>query len=140
MVTGVGEMAFIHGVVFDCADPELLANFWLAALDWEYRTFKPEEDWITIQPKGGDQAMSLGFGTVPEGKVVKNRVHLDLRPMPGVTWEEEQARLEALGATHLWTIEDYHVVLADPEGNEFCLLNPKYYPPADVEVLTHGDS
>jgi len=133
-------MAFIHGVVFDCTDPQLLAAFWLAALDWEYRTVGVEDDWITIQPKGGDQAMSLGFGTVPEGKVVKNRVHLDLRPLSGVTWEEERARLEALGATHCWTIEDYHVVLADPEGNEFCLLNPKYYELNVVDVPTHGYS
>ena len=133
-------MAFIHGVVFDCADPSRLAEFWLAALDWEYRTNTPAEDWVTIQPRGGDRSMSLGFGTVPEGKTVKNRVHLDLRPLPGVIWEDEWARLESLGATHRWTIEDYHVVLADPEGNEFCLLNPKYYDPVEVSLPTHPES
>lgn len=134
------DMVFIHGVVFDCADPERLARFWMAALDWELRTNRPDDGWITIQPKGGDRSMSIGFGTVPEGKTVKNRVHLDLRPMPGVTWEDERARLEALGASHCWTIEDYHVVLADPEGNEFCLLNPKYYEPVPAEVPSYGTS
>jgi hypothetical protein len=64
---------------------------------------------------------------VPEGKVVKNRVHLDIRPSPGVAWEDERSRLEALGATTLQSFEDAHYLMADPEGNEFCLLNPKWY-------------
>lgn len=133
-------MAFIHGVVFDCTDPVSLAAFWKAVLGWEDRAFRPDDGWVTIQPSGGDGAMSIGFGTVPEGKVVKNRVHLDLRPSPGMTWEDEQARLVAIGATHCWAIEDYHVVLADPEGNEFCLLNPKYYEPVTDEVPTYGNA
>jgi hypothetical protein len=66
--------------------------------------------------------MIIGFQKVPEGKVVKNRVHLDF-------WagdEEATAReLEAIGATRRWVSEDPEdpfVVLADPEGNEFCLI------------------
>lgn len=120
-------MTILHGVVVDCADAVTLAAFWKEALGWEYRTQRPDEGWVTIQPPGGDAAMSIGFGAVPEGKVVKNRVHLDIRPSPGVTWAEERARLEALGAATLKYFEDAHYFMADPEGNEFCLLNPRWY-------------
>jgi hypothetical protein len=44
-----------------------------------------------------------------------------------VTWEDEHARLEGLGATTLRLLEDAHYIMADPEGNEFCLLNPRWY-------------
>ena len=120
-------MTILHGVVFDCADAATLAAFWKEALGWEYRTQRPEEGWVTIQPPGGATEMSVGFGAVPEGKTVKNRVHLDIRPSAGVTWEEERSRLEALGATTLQYFEDAHYIMADPEGNEFCLLNPRWY-------------
>ncbi|MBA3379448.1 MAG: VOC family protein [Chloroflexia bacterium] len=120
-------MTILHGVVFDCRDAAALAGFWKEALGWEYRTQRSEDGWITIQPPGGDAAMSVGFGEVPEGKSVKNRVHLDIRPSPGVGWEAERTRLETLGATTFQFFENAHYIMADPEGNEFCLLNPKWY-------------
>ena len=120
-------MTIFHGVVFDCANSKDLAAFWKEALGWEYRSNRPEEGWVSLQPPGGDTAASIAFGEVPEGKVVKNRVHLDIRPSAGVAWEDERARLEALGATTLQYFEDAHSIMADPEGNEFCLLNPKWY-------------
>jgi predicted enzyme related to lactoylglutathione lyase len=120
-------MTIFHGVVFDCADSGTVSAFWKDALGWEYRSNRPEEGWISLQPKGEDNATSIGFGDVPEGKVVKNRVHIDIRPDPGVTWEDEHARLEGLGATTLRMLEDAHYIMADPEGNEFCLLNPRWY-------------
>ena len=120
-------MAIIHGVVFDCANAATLAAFWQEALGWEYRTERPGEGWISLQPPGEANAGFVSFGEVPEGKVVKNRVHLDLRSAPGEDWEEERARLEALGATTLQYFEDAHYIMADPEGNEFCLLNPAWY-------------
>ena len=119
-------MTIIHGVVMDCADPVRLSAFWKGVLGWEYRTQRPEEGWISLQPPGG-AGSALSFGTVPEGKVVKNRVHLDIRPSPGETWEGERARIESLGGKTLQYFEDAHYIMADPEGNEFCLLNPKWY-------------
>jgi hypothetical protein len=78
------------------------------------------EDWATIANE--DQSMIIGFQQVPEGKVVKNRVHLDFWAAD----EEATAReLEEMGATRRWVSEDPDdpfVVLADPEGNEFCLI------------------
>ena len=118
-------MTIIHGVVFDCADAAALAAFWKDALGWEYRT--QEDGWVSLQPPGSANAGFVSFGAVPEGKVVKNRVHLDIRPSPGEDWEEERARLEWLGARTLRYFEDAHYIMADPEGNEFCLLNPKWY-------------
>ncbi len=118
-------MTILHGVVFDCANAAVLAAFWKETLGWEYRT--QEEGWVSLQPPGGASAGFVSFGPVPEGKTVKNRVHLDIRPSPGVSWEEERTRLEALGATTLQYFEDAHYIMADPEGNEFCLLNPAWY-------------
>lgn len=120
-------MVIVHGVVFDCADPGRLAAFWKDALGWHYRAFRPDDGWISLTPSPDATAGFVSFGTVPEGKVVKNRVHLDIRPAPGEDWEAERARLESLGATTLHSFEDAHYVMADPEGNEFCLLNPKWY-------------
>lgn len=118
-------MAVLHNVVFDCRNALELAAFWKEALGWEY--WAREEGWVSLRPPGEDDAMSVAFGPVPEGKTVKNRVHLDIRPAPGVGWEEERTRLEELGATTLQYFEDAHYIMADPEGNEFCLLNPKWY-------------
>jgi predicted enzyme related to lactoylglutathione lyase len=120
-------MAIIHGVVVDCRNAAALGAFWKDALGWDYRAQRPEEGWVSLQPPDTPHAGFLSFGEVPEGKVVKNRVHLDIRPAPGVGWEEEQARLVALGATVLRHVGNTHNILADPEGNEFCLLNPAWY-------------
>lgn len=116
-------MTVIHGVVFDCADPEKVSIFWQAVLGWEYRRKFPR--WHSLKnPDGGPH---LGFGIVPEEKTVKNRVHLDIRPTDR-TMDEERERLEELGATTLRRIDenpdDVHYIMADPEGNEFCLLSP----------------
>ena len=105
-------------VVVDCADPPALARWWADLTGYAPRT--TYDDWSTIS--NDDQSMMIGFQKVPEGKVVKNRVHLDF----WATDEEAAAReVEAMGATRLWVSEDPEdpfVVLADPEGNEFCLI------------------
>jgi catechol 2,3-dioxygenase-like lactoylglutathione lyase family enzyme len=117
-------MTVIHGIVVDCADPAKVSAFWQAVLGWDYR--RKSDDWHSLQNPNGWPHLS--FGTVPEGKVVKNRVHLDIRPTSG-TRDEERARLERLGATTLRLVDDdpddVHEIMADPEGNEFCLLNPE---------------
>lgn len=115
----------IGGIVFDCADPIGLARFWQAVTGFEPAeplVPGPEgDDWAQLTDPAGRQP-SLGFQKVPEGKVVKNRVHVDLY----ATDEEAGAeRIVALGARRLWRSEDPDdpfVVLADPEGNEFCVV------------------
>ena len=107
-----------HMVVIDCADPRSLAAFWEAFTGYERRS--DEEDRVSIYSP--DDPMRIGFQQVPEGKVVKNRVHVDF----AATDEEATAReIEGMGATRRWVSEDPEdpfVVLADPEGNEFCIV------------------
>src|SRR4051812_591032 len=103
----------------DSADPAALARFWAAALDY---TIQPGDDpaEAAITPKDG-KGVQLLFLQVPEGKTIKNRLHLDLRPDDQAT---EVERLLGLGATKvdIGQGEQSWVVLADPEGNEFCIL------------------
>src|SRR5438552_2658310 len=101
----------------DCADPAALARFWAEALDY---TTEPGDssDEAAIIPKDG-QGVQILFLRVPEGKAVKNRLHLDLRPDDQ---DAEVARLLGLGAKQVDIGQGSQswVVLADPEGNEFC--------------------
>lgn len=108
-----------HEVVIDCADPRALARFWAAATGYELHS--DFEDWASIVGED-ERGIRIGFQKVPEGKVVKNRVHVDLGA-PDI--DAEATRIEALGATRLWVSadpEDPFIVLADPEGNEFCVV------------------
>ncbi|WP_188191363.1 VOC family protein [Nonomuraea sp. SYSU D8015] len=123
-------MAGLRDIVVDCRHPASLARFWAAALDGyavapydeaELERLRGEgiddpEDDPTVLVEGGPPR--LWFQRVPERKIVKNRVHLDLETGD---LDTEIARLAALGATLLATHDDW-VVLADPEGNEFCLF------------------
>ncbi|MFH9611031.1 VOC family protein [Streptomyces sp. NPDC017448] len=118
-------------LAIDCADPARLARFWCAVLDYEVREEDEEEGVVTIGspavPEGKDRPGPvppvLTFARVPEGKSVKNRLHIDVNPTDREQGEEVE-RLLALGARRAdvgqggagW------VVLADPEGNEFCVL------------------
>ncbi|EIE98025.1 VOC family protein [Saccharomonospora glauca] len=138
-------------ITFDCADPAALAAFWAEALG--YRLQDPPagfELWeraleaMGVPPERRGDASAvidpegvrprLFFQRVPEGKQVKNRVHLDVRAAPGLRGDERMAALEAEaerlvahGATRLRRhepaepLEPGHLVMADPEGNEFCL-------------------
>jgi predicted enzyme related to lactoylglutathione lyase len=107
-----------HMVVIDCHDPRSLAAFWEGFTGYQRR--RDQEDWVSIYSPGG--SMRIGFQQVPEGKVVKNRVHLDF----AATDEEATAKeIEFMGAVRRWVSEDPEdpfVVLADPEGNEFCIV------------------
>jgi hypothetical protein len=109
-------------VTFDCADPARVAAFWAAVLAWEIDV---DDDDASIRPPGttGAPWQGLYFQKVPEGKVVKNRVHLDLRPEDSMAKEVE--RLRALGATEQRFVEEggsFWTIMLDPEGNEFCVL------------------
>ncbi|MFJ5231439.1 VOC family protein [Kitasatospora sp. NPDC088391] len=117
---GTGPVA---AVVVDCADPRGMARFWGAATDWTVHEVSAERAVLRSAREVGPY---LEFVRVPEPKGGWNRMHLDVRPYPGDDHGAEADRLRALGATDpafdasaiSWT------VLADPEGNEFCLLSP----------------
>jgi catechol 2,3-dioxygenase-like lactoylglutathione lyase family enzyme len=117
-------MPVIHGIVVDCTDAEKVAAFWREALGYEVR--HRGEGWVSLRRPDGEGPF-LSFDTVPEKKVVKNRVHLDIRPTER-TREEERERLESLGARVVRLVDDnpqdVHYIMADPEGNEFCVLEP----------------
>ena len=135
-------------VTFDCADPRSLSEFWCEVLGYEIPPPPPgHESWDAFRetlpehlrnsasacedPDG--HGPRVFFQRVPEGKTAKNRVHLDVRAAPGLEGEERMSALEAeserlvgLGATRLERHEATpmsggHIILQDPEGNEFCL-------------------
>ena len=109
----------IDTVSFDCADPRRLAEFWCIALGYE--GIDVDDDEAFIGPAGGSNG--LYFQRVPERKVVKNRVHLDLRPPRSMA--AEVGRLRDAGATDDRFVEkggSFWTVMLDPEGNEFCVL------------------
>jgi hypothetical protein len=114
-------------LLFDSADPLSAATFWAQALGWEAVDEGPDE--AVASPPGlpypGTSAVPLVFVSVPEPKAVKNRVHLDLTSTSLDDQAAKVERLERLGATRvdIGQGEDVTwVVLADPEGNEFCVL------------------
>jgi Glyoxalase-like domain len=146
-------MATSWSLTIDCAYPARLAEFWALALgyvqapppagfatwaEWLTHHGVPEREWddgaYLVDPAG--LAPSLSFMKVPEPKVAKNRLHLDVQVGGGrddTPWEvrwprviEAMERLTAAGATVIRTDEQQgrpdHVVMADPEGNEFDLL------------------
>jgi hypothetical protein len=114
--------SILLNITFDCADPGALARFWAQVTRWP----------VTEENQPGFEECAVGtadegrprlyFVRVPEGKTVKNRVHLDVMPTDR-TQDEEIVRLTGLGAT---VVSDRRpefgwVILADPEGNEFCV-------------------
>jgi glyoxalase superfamily protein len=138
-------------VVFDCADPAALARFWAEALgyeipgppegfatwqDWLKEQGVPEEDWnlaAAVEDPEGTRPR-IYFQRVPEGKVAKNRVHLDLSVSGGRGAPQEERmrriiaeaeRLVELGASRLTDVQERFgsnwIVMQDPERNEFCV-------------------
>ena len=138
-------------ITFDCADPAGLAAFWAEALGYQvqgppegFASWDQALDALGVPPERRNDASAVVdpegsgprvfFQRVPEGKQVKNRVHLDVRAAPGLAGDARMAALEAEaerlvshGATRLQRYEPAppldsgHIVMADPEGNEFCL-------------------
>lgn len=114
----------VQCLTIDCRDKDAVATFWEQALGWE-RTYTSDE--IIYLEAPGDAPRSqpdLLFIDVPEGKGVKNRLHLDLRPDDQAA---EVARLEALGARRVdvGQGEQTWIVMSDVEGNEFCVLRAR---------------
>ena len=112
-------------ICFDCADPDGVAAFWSEVLGWPMVSDPEGYCWLSATGKP-DTPPLVVFVAVPEPKTVKNRVHLDLAPS-GTDQATELERLLALGARRvdIGQGEQPWVVLADPEGNEFCLLGPR---------------
>ena len=118
----------IHQVTFDCADPYNLATFWAEVLGGSLHPDDQPGDpeALVLAPDG---SRILLFQQVPEGKTVKNRLHLDLQPQGSVRRDNEVKRLLDLGAT---VVGDHRnpdgtgwVTMADQEGNEFCVERSK---------------
>jgi predicted enzyme related to lactoylglutathione lyase len=105
----------------DARDPAALGRWWQEALGWVVVNDDPEE--FEIRP-AEDRCPGLLFVAVPEAKTTKNRLHLDFRPDDR---DGEVERMLALGATRadVGQGEGSWVVLADPEGNEFCILSSR---------------
>ena len=126
-------MARIHDIVFDCAHPASLARFWAAVVD-DYQVAPydeaelarlrskgiddPEDDPTVVVEGGPGVRPRLFFHRVPESKIVKNRVHLDLTCTDP---DAEADRLVALGASVV-ARHDGWITFADPAGNEFCVM------------------
>jgi hypothetical protein len=116
-------------LIVEAVDPARLAQFWMAALGWaptgRYNESVESGSVIEISDPVAP-GPSLVFVPVPEPKVLKNRLHLDLNPV-GCDQDQEVARLIDLGArrTEVGPSERTWVVLADPEGNEFCVLGTR---------------
>ena len=114
----------IQAFLIDANDPRALATFWENALGWR-RTYERDDEVVLEPPAGSPEdgvAPDLLFSKVSERKTGKNRLHIDLRPEDQAA---EVARLEALGSTRAdvgQSGDESWVVLADPEGNEFCVL------------------
>jgi hypothetical protein len=107
-------------VVIDCLDSQPVAEFWMAAL--EYEVAARDGTWVLLRDPRGE-GPPLAIDPVPEPKIVKNRVHLDLSPT--TTMEAEVTRLQELGAHVVRVVTQdgsTHTVMTDPEGNEFCVL------------------
>jgi predicted enzyme related to lactoylglutathione lyase len=114
----------LHHIVIDTHDLPALARFWTRALGWQILSERENE--IVI---GAEDTAPVGicFMPVSEAKVVKNRLHLDITTSPADR-DAEIERLLSLGASRVdigQTGTESWTVLADPEGNEFCVIRPK---------------
>lgn len=110
----------LKAVVIDCADPQAMAQWWQGLLGGELGS-KPENDWLWISKIEAVPFEGFDFVPVPEPKTVKNRVHWDVTLNPGVTVDD----VMDAGATVLRRPDDEirWAIMADPEGNEFCLFS-----------------
>jgi hypothetical protein len=126
-----------YSVVVDCRDVTAQSRWWAEALDWRI-IYEAADEVVVVPPHALDPARDISplergpgliFVSVPEGKAVKNRLHIDLAPSPDAGQEAEVRRLEDRGARRVGIGQDPEktswVVMADPEGNEFCVLSAR---------------
>ena len=127
-----------YSVVIESTDHRALAHWWREALDWEVM-FEDDDEAVIIPPWARELSSTLTFAQTPPGlvfvrvehrKLTKNRLHLDFAPHTSQDREAELDRLLALGATRADVGQGPDIswdVLADPDGNEFCLLSSREY-------------
>jgi hypothetical protein len=116
----------LYHIAVDAHDTLLLARFWAAVLG--YDILKVDDDGEVLIGAGERTYPGIVFLPVPESKTTKNRLHLDMTPEPHVDHAAEVARIVALGARRVDVGQGEDApwaVRADPEGNEFCVLQPK---------------
>lgn len=121
---GSGMSLRLVALCVDANDPLGLARFWAEALRWEVADETAEE--IRLVPTDGTR-FRMDFMPFPEPKVGPNRLHIDLTSTSLDDQRDSVARLVELGARHIdigQRPDEGHVVLADPEGNEFCVIEP----------------
>lgn len=116
-MTGLSPMRFTH-LTFDAVDKHALAQFWSDLLEWDVDTVRGE---VVVHSSGDESNIVLVFMNVPEEKRGKNRCHPDIETD---NLELAVQRAERLGAVPLASHQEDSnwVVLQDPEGNEFCLI------------------
>jgi hypothetical protein len=117
--------ARLLALCFDANDPLGLARFWAGVLDWERDGGR--HDGIALVPSD-DTGFRIRFLPTREEKVGQNRMHFDLTSTSLTDQQETEARALGLGARHIDVGQrpgEGHVVLADPEGNEFCVMSPR---------------
>jgi catechol 2,3-dioxygenase-like lactoylglutathione lyase family enzyme len=125
--------SYVSHTSVDCTDAYALSEWWKQVLGYVDVADDPNEpgheECLILSPDSGHRLL---FIEVPEGKTGKNRIHLDLRPVTG-SRDEELARLLGIGAVEVADLRTPDgrgwVVLADPEGNEFCILRGGSEPP-----------
>ncbi|WNF30258.1 VOC family protein [Streptomyces sp. C11-1] len=112
----------IAAVVVGCADPRAMVRFWGEVIDWTVHELTDDRALLRSAKGVGPY---LEFRRSPDDEALRSRIHLDVRPGPGGDQAREVARLEGLGATRadVGQGDAPWVVLADPEGNEFCVLS-----------------
>ncbi len=109
-----------YAVTIDCHDAPTVARFWAAVLDRDISSADSNAEHVVLSPSAAETASPrIVFNNVPEEKVVKNRVHLDILTTDFVA---EAARLIGLGAIQLWDLDGWST-FADVEGNEFDLID-----------------
>src|SRR5215467_15281007 len=114
----------LFALCFDANDPLRLAAFWAGLLGWEMADNR--QDGVELLPSD-DTGFRIRFLPTQEQKVVQNQMHFDLTSTSLEDQQQTVARSLGLGARHLdvgQRPEEGHVVLADPEGNEFCVIEP----------------
>jgi len=128
-----GVALVVENILIDCVDLDRMSAFWCDALDLEHVWTGPSGGYLLVAKDGS--GFRLALMPCEELKTTKNRVHLDVRPDDQLA---EIERLESLGAKRIdiGQVGARWVVMADPEGNEFCVLRSRQLPPrSDAEYL-----
>ncbi len=131
---GIGAIGWMRSVVIDAHDPDLLAQFWCRLLDVE--VVERESDWVQLSPDPGGTFFAFQPSDAPRPNGLVARPDIEVEDI-----DVARSRVEAIGGTYVRTIAelkgDHHYVMADPEGNEFCLVQPL---PPELARPRWGDS